>query len=80
MLLLRFDVSIDVHLNVALVIRFPIYHTPIVITSINSITLASTIDLLQSLSVTHTHTHTSNSQETQFPLERERMHPCTTMA
>ncbi len=75
MLLLRADLSIDVHLNFALLIQFAICHIHIVIVSINSVTLASTIDLVQSLSVTHT----SNSQETSFSLERERMHPCTSM-
>jgi hypothetical protein len=54
MLLLWFDVSIDVHLNIALMIQFSICYIYIVITSINNVTLASTIDLVQSPSVTYT--------------------------
>jgi hypothetical protein len=62
--LLYDSVSVDVHLNVELVIRFVMYF--------NSITLAFTIDSIQRLSVIHT----SYSHVRKFSLECKRMHPC----
>jgi hypothetical protein len=62
--LLYDSVSVDVHLNVPLVIRFGTYF--------NGVTLASSTDLVQRLSVTHM----SNSHQTTFSLECKRMHPC----
>ena len=46
----------DVHLDVQFVIRLAKCYIHIAITSLNGVTLASTIDLAQTLSAAHTHT------------------------
>lgn len=54
-LLLWFDVSTYVHLYAVLMIQFSMCDVHIVISSINNVAWASTIDLVQSLFVTRTH-------------------------